>query len=187
MAREDISENLVHWTKGATDEMAFNILKKILLEEKLIGGTGYITGKHKCVCFTETPSNFFHEKNVRYKPFGIQFSKEQIYSEGGRPVIYQGTQELALLDKVIEWRHVTYEPVGKAIVDFTWEREWRHKTETLTVPRNATVYVKNEDYVDRLKNELQTAYESLAYRESIAIGHDWPTPGEVEFNILPID
>ncbi|MFD2756743.1 hypothetical protein [Comamonas terrae] len=125
--------------------------------------------------------------NVKYKPFGVQFSKEQIYSEGGRPVIYQGLKEFNLLNKTIEWRHVTYEPVGKSKIDFTWEREWRHKVDTLSVPRNATVYVKNEDYVHRLKYELQAAYESSAFYESMANGHDWPNPDKVEFNILSID
>lgn len=50
--RIDISEFLVHFTKG---DDAANNFQAILNGAKLLGGTGYIKGRHRCVCFTEAP------------------------------------------------------------------------------------------------------------------------------------
>jgi hypothetical protein len=53
--RDDISENLVHFIKGDTFDDVFKILRKILWEMRLLGGTGYIKGGYRCVCFSEAP------------------------------------------------------------------------------------------------------------------------------------
>ena len=178
----------MHWTKGETDEDAFNILKKILLEVQLIGGTGYIKGKHQCVCFTESPVKFFYGKQVKYKPFGVKFRKKIIFAMGGRPVIYQPDHEWSLLPEEIQWRHMTYNPSSTGVwTDFTWEREWRLKVETLAVPPNATVYVKNQDFVHRLRDELENEYWAQASYESAMLGTDWPQPAEMQFEILSVD
>ena len=59
--RDDLSDKLVHLTKGVGEdpskhrEEALKTLGKILKEKRLLGGTGFIKGSHKCVCFSEAP------------------------------------------------------------------------------------------------------------------------------------
>lgn len=112
--RSDISMRLVHLTKEAAingvkyDSM--DILMKILMDKRLIGSTtktGYICGKRSAVCFQDAPlysisQNVEFEKakrkegkdsKVRYRGYGLLFEKSYIYEMGGRPVIYEKTDE----------------------------------------------------------------------------------------------
>jgi hypothetical protein len=59
--RDDVSDKLVHLITGAgegaskhREEAAANLFS-ILKRRTLPGGTGFIKGKHKCVCFSEAP------------------------------------------------------------------------------------------------------------------------------------
>ena len=61
----------------------------------LAGGTGYIKGAHRCVCFSEAPigklSHLLAENDHRkfkYQPYGVLVDKKWLYRRGGRPVIY---------------------------------------------------------------------------------------------------
>ena len=131
MSREDISDFLIHFTKGESDDVAFNRLRTILAEHRLVGTNTNIRGGHTCVCFSEAPLAAL-EKGLlngsaysRYSPFGVLFNKSYIYAQGGRPVIYQSYDEYEPLPPSHSWRHVTYDPTAARPVDFTWEREWR--------------------------------------------------------------
>ncbi|WP_262996258.1 hypothetical protein [Alteromonas salexigens] len=86
--RTDISQYLYHWVKADTEELTVEILCKIIESRRLLDSDGFITGKQKCVCFTEAPMNKFHREEYRYKKFGVRFEKNYIFSRGGRPVIY---------------------------------------------------------------------------------------------------
>jgi hypothetical protein len=84
------------------------------------------------VCFSEAPlatlpSGLVNEKYYsRYSPFGIMVSKQWLFAQGGRPVIYETDQEYNDLPETHRWRHVCYELREDFFpVDFTWEREWR--------------------------------------------------------------
>lgn len=142
IGRRDVGSFLFHFTKTQTADKvlltADSILEKILVDEKIIAGTGFIRAGIPCVCFTESPiaelaSTFIRfgmEEGVskRYEPYGIAVTKEWLFSKGGRPVIYQKADEYKWLPPTLQYRHVAYEPPK---TDFTWEREWRVNTSEL--------------------------------------------------------
>lgn len=142
--RTDISEKLVHLTKGSGinvalhRQMAFKTLGEIMKSESIKGGTGFIKGLHKCVCFSEAPismlSNILSIKTgsgFKYQPYGVMVSKKWIYDMGGRPVIYGPESEYAKLPEEMKFRHVRFEIDGGSSIDFTSEREWRIQTDEL--------------------------------------------------------
>lgn len=159
--RSDISPWLIHFTKGDSDEAVFNRLKKIIKERRLIGGTGYIKGAYQCVCFSEAPIEALKEGLVnperysRYSSFGIMVSKEWIFSNGGRPVIYQPEGERKLLQDEALWRHALYEiRDGFSRSDYTWEREWRLCCESLLFDQAlAKIVVPTKEWITRLKSD----------------------------------
>ncbi|MEP1554019.1 hypothetical protein, partial [Paraglaciecola sp.] len=108
--RADISQYLYHWVKADSEESAIEIPCKIIESRQLLGGDGFVKGKHKCICFTESPMNQFHREKYRYKKFGVRFEKNYIFSRGGRPVIYQPKCDYELLPNSLKWRHVTFDP-----------------------------------------------------------------------------
>ena len=160
MSREDISDYLVHFTKGDTDEEAFGRLRTILAEHRLLGSRENIRGGHCCVCFSEAPLAALEHGLLnssaysRYSPFGILFTKTHIYSSGGRPAIYQGYEEYEGLPDTHNWRHVTYNPNGDPAIDFTWEREWRIRADEFRFDGSvAAAVVPNHIWADRLVRE----------------------------------
>ena len=145
MIRDDLSEKLIHLTRGEIYEEAAQTFENILSDQKLLGGTGCIKGGFQCVCFSEAPISKLGTilanpmaLGMRYKPFGVMVDKHWLFARGGRPVIYQADGEYELLHRDHRWRHVRYEP---GIVDFTWEREWRIHTDELPLDRDATTFV----------------------------------------------
>jgi hypothetical protein len=136
--RPDISEKLIHFTRGATTDNAFNRLRRIIEERRVLGGNRMIKGGFRCVCFTEATLPSL-EKDVvnaehftRHSSFGIMFNKSWVFSQGGRPVIYQPEEEYQLLPEALKWRHVRFEPLSSIPIDFSWEREWRVHCEELS-------------------------------------------------------
>ena len=158
MIRDDLSNKLIHLTRGEWDDAANKFLS-ILQEKKLKGGTGCIKGAFRCVCFSEAPvaklSHILANPSVsgfRYKPFGIMVSKEWLYSRGGRPVIYQPDSEFELLHESHKFRHVRYEP--KNNIDYTWEREWRiQKDEIALEPNETTVVVPTREWEEWFQSQ----------------------------------
>ena len=142
--RPDISDFLVHFIRGDNYEEAFGVLRSIVADSGLVGGTGFIKGGYQCVCFSEAPIAALAEMlrrptvhGVLYKPFGVIVTKAWLFGQGGRPVIYQTNLEFANLPENLRWRHVRYEPNQEPPVDFTWEREWRIRTDFLRISRDA--------------------------------------------------
>ena len=161
MIREDLSHNLVLLVKGDTPVEALSIFDKILRDQALIAGDGDIKGNWRCVCFTETPLAHLAQAlclrdvhNFRYFPAGIMASKEWLFAKGGRPVIYQPDAEYSLLPEELQYRHVRYEldhVKADRTVDWTWEREWRIKTDRLAFkPEEVTLICPDRRWVDRL-------------------------------------
>ena len=154
MIRDDLSDKLVHLTRGDTDQIAADAFQSILQEKRLRGGIGDIKGQYCCVCFSEAPVSKLGSilstpaaHGVRYKSFGIMVSKRWLFEKGGRPVIYQPKNEFDLLPEVLRYRHVTFEPDKN--IDFTWEREWRIRIEELELdPSHTTVVVPNRAWED---------------------------------------
>lgn len=138
--RRDWSDLLFHFTKSTKKgHSAFDVLRTILAEERLAGGTGFIKGNHKCVCFTESPiaelAGLFRllkrYGDTRYEPYGIAIKKSALFKLGGRPVLYQPDNFAGYYSADVEHLHVKYDL--ESDVDWTWEREWRIKAEALSV------------------------------------------------------
>ena len=164
--RDDLSNKLIHFTKG-TDQDAADVFLKIITEKRLLGGTGYIKGGYRCVCFTESPiGKLAHilanrkTYNFNYAPFGIMVDKLWLWERGGRPVIYQSDKEFDLLNNLQKYRHKIYEPDRN--IDFTWEREWRIQTQELMLdPPKTTIVVPNRMWVNHLVEEYMEKIRNL--------------------------
>jgi hypothetical protein len=175
--RIDLSHYLVHFTKASESGDAYSVLKKILRERRIIGSSKFRRGGQKCVCFTEAPLGSLEHGLInsrdfsRYAPFGIQFSKEQIFALGGRPVIYQPESEFLLLPETLAWRHVRFELRASGIVDFTWEREWRLPCEEMPFrERDVTVVLPDEAYQRRFVEEMERESFYDAWSYSVVLG-----------------
>jgi hypothetical protein len=149
MNRIDINENLIHFTKGKNDKRAEEIFVDILFDGFLKGGTGFIRGGHKCVCFTESSINALIKISSpyfnTYSPYGFMIKKDFIQEKGGSPVIYGDETRYSELCEKDKHLFVLYEITGQRKIDFTWENEWRLKTEELEFNyENVVLVVPNE-------------------------------------------
>lgn len=167
MIRDDLSNKLIHFTKGTVRKASMNIYS-ILLEKKLIGGSRDIKGGFKCICFTESPIGKFSYVLANpklfefpYAPLGIMVDKIWLFRQGGRPVIYQPDGEYELLDDSQKYRHKIYEPEKN--IDYTWEREWRiHKKELVFDPMDITIIVPKREWVEKFKSDYFSSIRSQA-------------------------
>ncbi len=189
--RDDISQRLIHFTKGDSYEDAYQNLKNIISEQKIYGSNagGIIKGNAKCVCFSETPLPFLKGGLLnpsfysQYSPFGVMTSKEHIYNLGGRHVIYQSDSELSQLNDENSWRHMRYEPPD---IDLTWEREWRLKTDSFKFESNsAQIVVLDKSWEERLieehnqEQQWQTIQLSLIMDELEAVYYEEDCPWKI--------
>lgn len=177
MIRDDLSDRLVHLTKGATEKEAAERFLSIVREKALLGGTGLIRGLYPCVCFSEAPicklGAILAEPSIhgmRYAPFGVMLAKTTLFSLGGRPVIYQPESEFNMLHDSQRYRHKDYEP-GK-VPDFTWEREWRVRMDRLSLdPATVTLVVPNRRWSDHLfAQHAGNLKRSLLFDNDMALG-----------------
>lgn len=171
MSRQDLSQNLIHFTRDKSIELSFQRLQKIMNDGFLIATSNFIKGGYSCVCFSQAPLECLESGLVnpnyysRYSPFGIMLPKKFIFEQGGRPVIYQPDDEFYQLPEGLRWRHVRYEPNDNPPVDFSWEREWR-------IPHNinfdeniATIIVQDSSWADKLisGHETEQNFKVLQY------------------------
>jgi hypothetical protein len=184
--REDLSEDLIHFTQGS-DEDAFAKLQQIIKDQQLLGSFELVKGQHTCVSFTEAPAKNLLDGftnrygDTRYSLFGIQVTKQWLFEQGGRPVIYQPEEDYRLLPPDLRWKHMTYElRKGKRRLDFLWEREWRIQTDALAFSQEtAQIIVPSRVWFDRLKGEHDRTeqYEAEAWSvvlEDLAYGYIRP-------------
>ena len=146
MIRGDLSNRLIHLTKGTTADEAANNFINILRSGHIRGGDGFIRGGYTCVCFSEAPISVLSQilanpsvHGMRYAPLGVMVNKLWLFRQGGRPAIYQPEAEYELLHEEQRYRHVRYEPDRG--IDLTWEREWRLKTAQLRLDPGETTFV----------------------------------------------
>lgn len=163
--RRDIGNLLFHFTRGTgepivreinggevqMDGSASSVLSCILQDGGLKGTTNYIRSEEPCVCFTEAPlhefSTLFHlnelaaskDERPRYEPYGVAVNKHWLFTEGGRPVIYDHPENFEAIPEHLQHRFVPYDPMQG--VDFTWEREWRIQTDWLELEPSKTLVV----------------------------------------------
>ena len=163
LVRRDMSSLLFHFTRASAEASAMTVLDRILRDGKL-QGTGKWTEGLNCVCFTEAPIPEFAaifslveiaasgDQRPRYEPYGIAVTKEWLFRQGGRPVIYEHVTAFDTYADAQRYRLVPFDP--QAGIDFTWEREWRIRIDQLVLdPKNTLVVVPtaNEafDLMDR--------------------------------------
>ena len=194
IVRRDLGNLLWHFTRKPSERFvevkiakghptrhlsgcASSVLTKILHEEGLKGTSKWSNGQI-CVCFTEAPIQEFNsvfslveiassqEQRPRYEPYGIGVSKKWLFARGGRPVIYDHPDALDSVPEEQRYRFVEYDPTNG--VDFTWEREWRIRTDYLRLdPRETLVVVP----------KAQEAFELVYEFGDLQDDSDWDAPG----------
>lgn len=192
MGRPDISPYVIHFTKGVGQESAVDVLRRIILGRRILGGDGHVRGGHFCVCFTESPLEgiagwLVNEHGYsRYAPFGIMFHKRYVFGLGGRLVIYGPASDYEALPEHMRWRHVRYEPESDRPVDFTWEREWRVLADEVAfTPATARIVVPDEEAAEQLGAQLDQLEDytielySLVMDEDLAQQYREPCPWEI--------
>jgi len=168
MIRGDLSNRLIHLTKGNTIDEASPNFFQIINQGKLIGGTGYIRGGYSCVCFSKAPISVLSQvlsipsvHGMRYAPLGVMVQKQWLFEKGGRPVIYQADEQFELLPEELKYRHVRYEPHRG--IDHTWEREWRiHTQELFLDAATATFVVPTREWEEQFKEEHANNQRAMA-------------------------
>lgn len=146
--RPDLPRFAVHLTRRRIVDgkqlSDVQVLVKILSEQKLIGSStssGFIIGRRDAVCFHATPihslvANHFFERDyqkqnpgqpMRYSLCGLMFDLPFLFGRGGRPVIYDKSDEAkAYLPEDQHWRIVDFDlGNSQGFTDWTHEREWR--------------------------------------------------------------
>lgn len=178
MIRDDLSNQLIYLTKGSHVENliirkqeAFTNLKSILGMEALVGGTGFIRGAIRCVCFSEAPAHqiahLLAQKNetgtgFKYSPYGVMVSKHWVYGQGGLPAIYGPDSQFEVLPEDMRYRHIRYELHPNYTLDHSWEREWRIKTAILPIdPKVTTVIVPDRATKQELDSLFGAAWHYL--------------------------
>jgi hypothetical protein len=159
MIRGDLSECLIHLTRGVTHDAAAEVFLQIIKSRQLLGSSRDIRGGYKCICFTEAPISILAqslslppEEGMRYAPFGVMVKKQWLFAQGGRPVIYQPEEEFELLSEPQRFRHVRFDPNKGP--DYTWEREWRVRADFLPLnPAEVTFVVPTRDWEERFLRE----------------------------------
>lgn len=162
--RMDLSSRVTHLTKGKDEEEAFNNLRSILEARKIIGGKGFTCGKRPVVCFQDAPISAIAEnlqyeemlrkeenQKIRYLGFGIRFQKSFIYKQGGRPVIYDNTDEAkSYLPQNERWRIVKLDLSNTdEVIDWTHEREWRVAEEIVFKYNQCEIIVPSSKYYQK--------------------------------------
>jgi len=185
LMRDDLSNNLVHLTKGLTAEPArarseaSATLQKIMLSRKLVGGTGFIRGGYKCVCFSEAPISKISyllasggTKKFRYQPYGVLFDKTWLYERGARPAIYGPDADFDLLPEELRFRHVRFVLSSKYNIDHTEEREWRMRVDSLVFcPEVVTIVVPDRRAKDAFQRRFGDSWHYLVLADlGVTIG-----------------
>lgn len=172
--RNDMREYLIHWCKSDSRnyEEAFQCLLDIIISEKIAGNSNLIKGNHKVICFSEAPIEVvLSHQHGRYLPFGITFLKSTIFAKGGRPVIYQAPEEYYDLPTSLQWRHVSYNPLGDKKCDFTWEREWRIKSDELELnPNEMLIVLPNMQWKNKLIENYIEHHSTKNYMYEMLMG-----------------
>lgn len=176
MIRTDLSSKLIHLTRTVGDLSAEKRFARILSEKTLLGSANDVRGNFNVVAFTEAPISILASilanakiLDMRYAPLGFMVDKKWLYERGGRPVIYETHQEYEDLPDSKKYLHVRYEPHRNA--DYSWEREWRIKTDHLKLdPAITTVIVPNRDWVNKYHEVHTSNLRSLAFLPRVG-GH----------------
>ena len=188
--REDLSNYLVHWLKGETEEDSYQTLLEICIDECIRGSNGRgVYGDDKVICFSEAPAKIFHSDiKGEFKPFGVSIYKHDIFSLGGLPVIYQPKEQLQYLDKSIHWRHVDFNLTSPDYKNYTWQREWRLKAEQFNLNNvGVALLVPNKSWAERLKSDIHNENCNRDYFQYCMLGGYYEFPLVLSGKTMIID
>lgn len=166
---------LVHLTRECESGDVFDVMLKILIDQKLLGSTtdkGFICGNRKAVCFQDIPlysvcQNVFYEQKqreadekykLRYRGVGLVFLKDYLFVKGARPVVYEQTDVAKQFLPPDEWWRIVRLDLSdpECFVDWTHEREWRLPGDLEFELAEATLVTIDNAHVKQM---------STAYRE----------------------
>jgi len=181
MIRNDLSERLIHLTRDLDGISGEDRFLKIVNSKQIIGSSINIKGGYKCICFSEAPISALgqiiakKDPDIHYSPYGFMFSKDYLFKVGARPVIYQPDEEYGLLNEELKYRHVKFDLSKEKKVDWSWEREWRLKSEFLPItPSDVTLIIPTRKIEEKMKNKNQEENLTMAVSEiPIAYRLDW--------------
>jgi len=167
--RPDLTDDLIHIIRGYGLSDAYQKLLDIIRTRTILGSNRCIRGGYTCVCFSEAPIDcfkvHFREPGINqnhFQPFGITVPKRWLFDLGGRPVIYSPDSEYDGLPESYRWRHVRFEPTSTPKVDFTWEREWRIKSNELRISENnAKIFLPTVEYARHLFHWYERDQDSM--------------------------
>ena len=150
--RPDISPNLLHLVRGDSRADAFATLRRVVAQHCLQGSDADIRGGYRCVSFIEAPVKQLRdvfrwstERDAMFQPYGVLLGKDYLFALGGRPVIYQPDSDYDQLPDLQRYRHMRYDPLADPPVDFSWQREWRLRADTLPLePERCCIVVASE-------------------------------------------
>jgi hypothetical protein len=136
-----------------------------------LGTSTNIKGSYNCICFSEAPISSIGQiiarktGEIKYSPYGFMFSKEYLFKLGARPVLYQTEDEYKLLPEELKFKHVKFDLSISKKVDWTWEREWRLKTDKLVLnTKETTVIVPNRHIIEELIEKNQAVKRAISTR-----------------------
>jgi hypothetical protein len=142
--RLDLSAWLWHFVRR--DENPKGTLQSIIQDKAIKGSICRPFSEH-VVCFTETPLFAHIQQDVdlknweyaRFSLYGIGFSRNWLYEQGARPVIYTQRRYYDVLPDQLKHLFVEFDLSKR--VDFSWQREWRIKTKEFKVDRSMSILV----------------------------------------------
>lgn len=148
---EDMSNYLVHFTRGGVGSNDYETMLSICWQQRLIPISEVGIGRsvapdlrsQRAVCFSEIPpgqwNRLIERRQTRY---GIAFTKQFMISKGGGPIwhVYNNAEQMQSLQQIMqESRDDPSAPIWKLtpLIDapgeyfgrqyyFEWEREWRY-------------------------------------------------------------
>jgi hypothetical protein len=161
------------------------ILLNILRERRVRGSTGFVVGQRPAACFFDAPPYALCETiefektlaalkgtvGIRYEPYGLMFSKRYVYIQGGRPVIYDRTEDAKNYLPENEWWRIVRLDLSDVsnINDFTHEREWRVPDEFEFDISKATVLVPNAAEFRRFYEIAKVSGEDVSSKVSCVL------------------
>ena len=170
MKRSDISHSLIHLIRG-NNSTAEPIFREVLSSGELMGSKDKIKSGDQCICFTETPVKILKKEGFKnYSDFGFIFDKPYIWGMGGRPVVYQSSNEFDYLDDSMKWKHCTFNPQEHSWVDWTWQREWRIKTRKLNITPDFVRLLVPDNFKGVLQSEHEQQDDWHTYQVSELLG-----------------
>ena len=176
MIRDDLSQKLIHLTRGDSPDPAkakgeaVDRFEAIVNQRRILGGSGCIKGRFSCICFSEAPISKLSYilaapsiHRIRYAPYGVMVEKKWLYQRGGRPVIYGPDADFEKLPLEMRYRHVQFDLTRAYPIDFTWEREWRlHAAELILDPSQVTLVVADRAVIEVFSNDVRSEWHFVA-------------------------